>query len=57
MLTRSAGRVAQEGYDGLKAGRRLVVPGFPNRVGAQLLPLLPRSLVLRMADARNRGRS
>ena len=57
LLTRSAGRVAQEGYAGLKAGRRLVVPGFPNKLGAYLLPLLPRSWVLRAVDARNRGRS
>jgi hypothetical protein len=57
LLTRSAGRVAEEGYAGLKAGRRLVVPGFPNKLGALVLPLLPRSWVLRVADARNRGRS
>ena len=57
LLTRSAARVAQEGYRGLQEGRRLVVPGFPNRLGARLLGLLPRRWVLRVVDARNRGRS
>ena len=32
LLTRSAERVAREGYLGLKAGRRVVVPGFANKV-------------------------
>jgi short-subunit dehydrogenase len=57
MLTRSAERVARDGYDGLKQGRRLVVPGFPNKVGVNLVGLLPRRFVLNMLDARNRDRS
>jgi short-subunit dehydrogenase len=57
LASRSARRVAQDGYRGLKEGRRLVVPGFPNQLAALLLPLLPRPLVLRMLDARNRERS
>jgi short-subunit dehydrogenase len=44
-LTRSPERVAREGYDGLMAGRRLVVPGGPNRIVAVLPRLLPRGLV------------
>ena len=32
LLTRSAGRVAADGYRGLKEGRRVVVPGFANKV-------------------------
>jgi uncharacterized protein len=57
LFTCTAERVAREGYDGLKAGRPLVVPGFFNKVVAHLLPRLPRSLVLQLVDARNRGRS
>ena len=38
LLTRSAADVAQAGYRGLKAGRRLVVPGLLNKVVVTLLP-------------------
>ena len=31
-FTQSAERVAEEGYRGLHAGRRLVVPGFGNKL-------------------------
>jgi uncharacterized protein len=55
-LTRSAARVAQDGYRGLKEGRRVVVPGFPNRVIAVLVRMLPRAWVLDMSAARNRDR-
>jgi uncharacterized protein len=57
LFTCSAERVAREGYDGLKAGRPLVVPGFFNKLVAHGLPRLPRRSVLRLVDARNRGRS
>jgi hypothetical protein len=55
-LVRSAQRVAADGYQGLKEGRRLVVPGFPNRLIAALAPMLPRGWVLEMSGARNRRR-
>jgi short-subunit dehydrogenase len=55
-LTRSAERVAQDGYRGLKEGRRLVVPGFPNQVIAFLAPMLPRSFILERTGRRNRRR-
>ncbi|MEA2978826.1 MAG: uncharacterized protein QOF09_649 [Alphaproteobacteria bacterium] len=45
-LARSAPRVAQEGYDGLMRGRRVVIPGSSNKVAAWLARLLPRRLVL-----------
>lgn len=46
LLARSAERVAREGYAGLMRGRRLVVPGGPNRVLTLLPRLVPRALVL-----------
>ncbi|MDO8874612.1 MAG: SDR family oxidoreductase [Pseudolabrys sp.] len=59
-LSRSAERVAREGYDGFMAGHRVVVPGGPNRIATLLPRLLPRGLVLaylswRWARARRRG--
>jgi hypothetical protein len=57
VLTRSAERVADDGYRGLKEGRRVVVPGFANKLVTVLAPLLPRRRILQMADARNRGRT
>jgi short-subunit dehydrogenase len=47
-LSRSAERVAQEGYDGLMRGRRVVVPRFNNKLTVLLARLLPRRLVLWM---------
>jgi len=44
-LVRSAERVAQEGYDGLMRGRRVVVPGSANKAAALLARLMPRRLV------------
>src|SRR5262249_1017750 len=39
LLTRSAEQVAKDGYRGLKAGRRVVVPGFANSVATTLTRL------------------
>ena len=44
-LARSADRVARAGYDGLMAGRRVVIPGAPNRVLTLLPRLLPRGVM------------
>ena len=46
MLTRSADRVSRDGYRALQQGRRLAVPGFPNRVTATITRLLPRRLLM-----------
>jgi short-subunit dehydrogenase len=46
MLARSAERVAREGYRGLMANRRVVIPGSHNRAAALLPRLLPRGLML-----------
>jgi len=42
---RSPERVAQEGYDGLMRGRRVVLPGSTNKAAALLARLMPRRLV------------
>lgn len=59
-LSRSASRVAREGYAGFMAGHRIVVPGKPNRIVTLLPRLLPRGLILagmgwRWQKARRRG--
>ena len=46
MLDRSVERVARDGYDGLMAGKRVVIPGFPNRVLAFLPRITPRGMML-----------
>jgi uncharacterized protein len=51
-LNRSAERVAREAYDGFMGGHRVVVPGKPNRILTLLPRLLPRGLMLAMAEYR-----
>jgi short-subunit dehydrogenase len=56
-LAAPAREVAAAGYRGLMEGRRLVVPGWANRLVATLVPrLLPRALLLQQLDARQRQR-
>jgi short-subunit dehydrogenase len=58
LLTRTAERVASEGYRGLKQGRRVVIPGTANKLVTVLMRFAPRPLLLE-AIARNqkvRGR-
>ena len=57
MLTQSAEFVAEQGYDGLMRGRRVVVPGALNKVLAVLIPLVPVRVLLAIVDARQRRRS
>jgi short-subunit dehydrogenase len=56
LLTVSADRVAEEGYRGLMAGRRVVVPGFLNKVVTFLPRLMPRAWVVEAVYARQRRR-
>lgn len=49
LLAQPADRVAEEAYRGFAAGKRLVIPGFANKVAALLPRLAPRSLVLSSA--------
>jgi short-subunit dehydrogenase len=52
-LAVSAERVAEAGYRGLMRGRRVVVPGWGNKLIAALAPrLLPRPILLSLVDAR-----
>ena len=37
--------VAQAGYRGLMAGRRAIVPGLGNKLGALVLPLVPDAIL------------
>ena len=56
MLTESAQRVAEAGYRGLMAGRRLVVPGLAGKLITLVLPLVPRRLLLRVVASRQSQR-
>ena len=58
LLGRTAEQVAQAGYDGFMAGRRLVVPGFGNKIVSALPRFLPRGLMLKVLESyqRDRGR-
>ncbi len=47
---RTAERVARDGYEGLMAGHRVVVPGKPNRIVTVAARLLPRGLMLALAE-------
>jgi uncharacterized protein len=46
IMTRSADRVAEDGYRALRQGRRLAVPGIPNRVTTLTTGFVPRRLLM-----------
>jgi len=56
LLGRTADQVAQAGYDGFMAGKRLVIPGVGNKIVSLLPKLLPRGLVLRTLESYQRDR-
>ncbi len=56
LLTRSAEQVAAEGYRGLMANKRTVVPGFVNKLVIFALRFAPRRVVLDKVDQRQRRR-
>jgi short-subunit dehydrogenase len=58
LLGLSPDQVAQAGYDGFMARKRVVIPGFGNKIVSLLPRLLPRNTMLRMLESyqRNRGR-
>jgi uncharacterized protein len=47
--------VAQAGYDGMLAGRRLVIPGLMNKITAQSIRISPRASVLKIVRFLNTG--
>jgi short-subunit dehydrogenase len=49
LLSRSAERVAREGYEGLMNGKRVVVPGSANKVLVFLPRILPRTWTLSLS--------
>jgi len=51
-LSRSANRVARDGYKGFMQGRRVIVPGFPNRILTWLARMTPGRIVLSVMDSR-----
>jgi short-subunit dehydrogenase len=56
LLDRTADQVAQAGYDGFMAGKRLVIPGVGNKIVSLMPKLLPRGLVLKTLESYQRGR-
>lgn len=56
LFEHSVRHVARSGYDGLLAGRRIVVPGPTNKLLQYLVPFVPTSWLLTGADARQRRR-
>lgn len=57
LLEQPADVVARAGYRGLMAGKRLVVPGFANKLATLAPRILPRTVVLKLTDSRRRRRS
>ena len=56
ILSRTAEQVAKAGYRGLMRGQRVVVPGLANRLVTILVRIVPRRLLLKMVDSRQRRR-
>ncbi len=56
LLDVSALRVAEQGYRGLMRGKRLVIPGFVNKLITLLPRVMPRDLMLSLIDRRQRAR-
>ena len=56
LLDVSALRVAEQGYRGLMRGKRLVIPGFVNKLITLLPRVMPRDLMLSLIVRRQRAR-
>jgi short-subunit dehydrogenase len=51
-----ASEVARQGYEGLMAGRRVVVPGLANKIVVRLAQLTPRAVLMPMLALAQNGR-
>jgi hypothetical protein len=51
-LSQPADRVALEAYEGLMSGKRMVIPGFANKLIAALIPRLPRAVAMSLTSSR-----
>jgi short-subunit dehydrogenase len=56
LLTQTAEAVAEAGYRGLMRGARTVVPGPVNKLVTLAVRIVPRRLLLRLVDRRQRRR-
>jgi uncharacterized protein len=56
VLTRSVESVAKDAYRGLKAGRRLIVPGLANKMVPLLSRITPRPILLKVTHALQKDR-
>jgi uncharacterized protein len=56
MKVMDAATVAREGYEGMKAGRTLIIPGVLNKLGVQAIRVSPRSVVPKVVRAMQRER-
>lgn len=57
LLTVSAARVAAKAYDGLMRGKRVVIPGWGNKLVAAIVRAVPHGLIMAAADAGQRRRA
>ncbi|HEX4959860.1 MAG TPA: SDR family oxidoreductase [Thermoanaerobaculia bacterium] len=48
MKSMDAATVAREGYEGFRAGKRIVIPGLVNKIGAQAVRAMPRKVATRI---------
>ena len=53
MGTANASEVARYGYDAMKKGKRVAIPGWMNRLGAWSVPFSPRGMVLKITRRMN----
>ena len=53
----SSKEVAEAGYRGLMAGQKEIVPGWFNKIGAVVLPFMPKHIILMLISRMQRNRA